>query len=296
MRIVLIGSSGYWGQKLARVLTELGFDYVAVDRNTIAGFDFVNCGCDAAIIATPPATHYELAMRCMRARMDVLVEKPMGTTHGQATVMADYAVKHGLVLSVDSTFCHTKSFAYLKALRLPLLSYQSIRLAPPMPQAQIGAGWDLIVHDLAILQGLGCLARGGVGIEDGEVAQCAFELPSGGSAFILASRAWPEKERSVTLHFPGQTFMWDLKGLYRVPFDDDVPVVVEDEEPLKRLIQDFELRCVERHLGGITDGTHGAEVVGCLERLFPKYSSSRLGQSGMGNGLHSHQAVQSISV
>jgi hypothetical protein len=276
-------------------LTELGFQFVGVDRDSIKAFDFGG-NFDAAIIATPPASHYELAMRCMRARKDVLVEKPMGTSHGQATVMADYATKHGLVLSVDSTFCHTKSFAFLKALDKPLLSYQSIRLAPPMPQAQIAAGWDLIVHDLAILQGLGCLTGGGMGIEDGEVAQCAFELPSGGSAFIFASRAWPTKERSIVLHFPGETYKWTLSGLERVGGMVPAPALKEDEEPLKRLILDFELRCAERHLGGITDGTHGAEVVGCLERLFPKHSSSRLGQSRLGNGLHRDKAVQSLSV
>jgi hypothetical protein len=288
----VLGHTGYWGQKLAKILAET-HQIVGVDTTNAGELDYVLEGVQAAVVATPPETHYRLVMKCLKAGLDTLVEKPMAMRHSQAKEMADYAQREALVLSVDSTFLHTRAFEYLKALGSPLLSYQSIRLAPPMPQAQITAGWDLIVHDLSIIQGLSSLDFTGIGIEDGSLAQCAFELPSGGSAFIFASRDWPTKERSITLHYPGATYLWTLAGLEKVGKGQ---VALEGLEPLRRMLGDFITRCENRQITGVTDGLHGAQVVGCLERLFPNHTALRLGGRAMGNGVRGGSAVQSLSV
>lgn len=270
MRVVLVGYSGYWGKKIARVAQEVGFEIVAkVDRNNLSE---PWPEADAAIIATPPATHFQIAMQAINKGLDVLVEKPMTMCPRQANRLVEAADKRGVVVSVDSTFLHTAAFKFLKGLGQPVISYQSIRLAPPMPQAQIGAGWDLIVHDLSILHGLGCLGNGlenASGTQDGAVATCSLFLPSGGSAFMMASRVWPMKERSITIHMPSGAYLWTLDTLETLKngIVDDV-VLIEDGEPLKNLLVDFQARCEKRELRGITDGLHGAEVVGCLERLF----------------------------
>lgn len=295
MKFILVGYSGYWGRKLARVITELGHTIAhQIDRNNVKDLDSVTA--DAVIIATPPDTHYGLTMKAMQQGMDVLVEKPMAMKGWHAAALADFAKKEGIVLSVDSTFLHSAAFKFLKDLGEPLLSYQSIRLAPPMPQAQINAGWDLIVHDLSILHRLGAIngKSHGMGIEDGAVAQAAFNLPTGGSAFIMASRVWPRKVREVVLHFPKGAYLWTLNGICTT--SNWEPVVEEKEEPLKRLIMDFEDRCKNRKIEGLSDGLHGAEVCGVLERLFPNHSPFRLGQGSMGNGLYRDTPVQSVSL
>jgi predicted dehydrogenase len=284
MKVALIGYSGFWGEKLARVLSQTGHQIVDwIDTKNEKELE--NTDADCAIIATPPDTHYNLLMRCMKLGLDVLVEKPMTMKFGQAVVVAKYAVDHGIVLSVDSTFCHTATFKFLKDAGQPLLSYQSIRLAPPMPQAQINAGWDLVVHDLSILKALGLIQAESAmaGAEDGSVATCGVGLPTGGSAFIFASRAWPTKVREIVMHYPRATYLWTLDGLFT---HDGEQVVKESVEPLRTLIADFEHRCQNRLIDGVTDGLHGAEVVGCLERLFPHHSSIGTKQSKMGNGLH----------
>lgn len=293
MRIALLGYSGYWGQKLARILSESN-DVVGVDTTNSGDLADILDSAQAAVVATPPDTHYKLGMQCLKAGLDVLVEKPMAMRASQAKEMAAFAQKEGLVLSVDSTFLHTKAFDYLKSLDKPLLSYQSIRLAPPMPQAQIPAGWDLICHDISIIQGLSSLDFSGVGVEDGSIAQCAFELPSGGSAFIFASRHWPTKVRSIALHYPGGVYLWTLEGLAKV--GKDCLVAKEDQEPLGRMLSDFLTRCQERQIEGVTDGLHGAEVVGCLERLFPANTALRMGGRVMGNGLCGGRAQQPVRV
>lgn len=293
MRIALVGYTGYWGEKLARVVGKLGHKVVQwVDQSNSE--ELGRESADAAIIATPPATHYKLAMQAMKAGMDVLVEKPMTLDAAQAFEMAAYAKKNGIVLSVDSTFLHTASFDYLRQINQPFLSYQSLRMAPPMPQAKIAAGWDLVCHDVAILLGLGMGPTcPGIGVEDGSVANAVFALPAWGSAFIMASRSWPTKVREITVHYPGESFLWTLDGLFTL---NGTTVLQEKEEPLKRLLLDFDARCQQRQIGGKTDGLHGAEVVGCLERLFPHDETVGLRPSGMGNGLHHHYPDEPIQM
>lgn len=290
MRVALVGYRGYWGQKLGRVLDALGHDIVEIDRDNIDDLEHTMAG--MAVIATPPATHFALAMRAMKNGMDVLVEKPMALKTSHAVQMADYANKEGLVLSVDSTFLHTASADFLLGLDRALLSYQSVRLAPPMPQAQINAAWDLIVHDLSILQRLAGAIVPGLGSVDGEVAQAALPLMSGGSAFIMASRAWTHKVREIVLHYPHGTYLWTLDGLWL----DGKKIIEEREEPLQRLLKEFTERCRMRRPVGVSDGMHGAEVVGCLERLFPHHTPFQVGQGNMGNGLHRWGTVEHLPV
>lgn len=293
MRVALIGYSGYWGEKLARVLGNTGHQIVDwYDRSNEKQIEDTDA--DVAIIATPPDTHYKLAMRCMKIGLDVLIEKPMTMRYSHALEMAKFAKENGVVLGVDSTFVHTSAFDWLQRAARPLISYQSLRLAPPMPQAQINAGWDLICHDVSILAALGWVTgeSPGVGIEDGSVATAALNLSTGGSAFIFASRAWPDKVREITLHYPGAIYRWTLDGLFEGPDQ----IVREEKEPLQALIEDFAHRCQHRLLEGKTDGMHGSAVVRLLERLFPQHSSLGIGQSGVGNGLHSYYPGQHISV
>ncbi|HEY6021409.1 MAG TPA: Gfo/Idh/MocA family oxidoreductase [Candidatus Paceibacterota bacterium] len=295
MRVALIGYTGYWGEKLARALGGTGHlitDWI--DSKNSSAIEDVEA--DVAFIATPPETHYDLAMRCMKVGLDVMVEKPMAMKASHAQAMYEFADSNGVVLAVDSTFVHTRAFDFLKNKGMPLISYQSLRLAPPMPQAKINAGWDLIVHDLSILQALGVIDQDCslTGTEDGSVAQASLSLPTGGSAFITASRAWYHKVRDIVLHYPDATYLWTLDGL----FDAATSQLVANEvgEPLKAMIADFDHRCRNRLIEGITDGYHGSQTVRCLERLFPAGSSLGIRPSGMGNGLHRRYPGQPISV
>lgn len=270
------------------MLTDRGHSIYGIDHKNINDLDVVQA--DAAVIATPPDTHYPLAMRAMKNGMDVLVEKPMALKTSHACEMTDYALEHGLVLSVDSTFLHTQSAAHLLGHVGHLISYQSVRVAPPMVQAKVNAAWDLIVHDLSIIQRLAGVVVPGVGSVDGSVAQAAIPLPTGGSAFIMASRCWTHKVREIVLHYTHGTYLWTLDGLSL----DGKRIITENDEPLRRLVMDFENRCQERSLTGLTDGLHGTEVVGCLERLFPQHSTIDIGPRKLGNGLYRKAPLQHL--
>jgi predicted dehydrogenase len=57
-------------------------------------------GIDAVIIITPPSTHCDLTLRCLRAGKHVLVEKPIALTSAAGLAMAEAAEGSGLTLGV----------------------------------------------------------------------------------------------------------------------------------------------------------------------------------------------------
>src|SRR3970282_232347 len=49
---------------------------------------------DAVIIATPTSTHKEVAIACLKAKKDILVEKPLARTYAEAKPIVDDAKKN----------------------------------------------------------------------------------------------------------------------------------------------------------------------------------------------------------
>lgn len=52
------------------------------------------------VIATPNATHFPLAKKCLLAERDVVIDKPFATTHAEAKELTELAAKQGRLLSV----------------------------------------------------------------------------------------------------------------------------------------------------------------------------------------------------
>lgn len=58
---------------------------------------------DGAVIATPPALHYEIALFLLRHGIHVLCEKPLAETVAEARAIVDAATEHNVTLSVNQT-------------------------------------------------------------------------------------------------------------------------------------------------------------------------------------------------
>ena len=117
---------GYWGPNLVRNFAEtpgsqvvavsdlnperlerLTRRYPAVTTSTTADALIANPAVDAVVIATPVATHFELAMQALAAGKHVWVEKPLAASSGEARRLRDEAARRQLVLMVDHTFVYT---------------------------------------------------------------------------------------------------------------------------------------------------------------------------------------------
>ena len=77
--------------------------------------DMISAGiCDAVHILTPPDSHHAIAMQCISAGLNVLVEKPFAVSAAESRDIANAAAKKGVVAAVGHNFLGLKSYSRLK--------------------------------------------------------------------------------------------------------------------------------------------------------------------------------------
>jgi predicted dehydrogenase len=167
---------GYWGPNLVRNFYETaGAQVVAVsdlraERLSLVQGRYPTVGVttshqelienpkvDAVVIATPVATHFELALSALRAGKHVLVEKPMAASTEQVLRLRDAAEKAGRILMVEHTFVYTSPVRKIRQLvddgtMGDLYYFDSTRVNLGLFQYDVNVLWDLAVHDLSILE------------------------------------------------------------------------------------------------------------------------------------------------
>ena len=112
---------------------------------------------EAVIIATPVATHYELAIQCLKSGKHILVEKPIATTVEETYQIGKLAKKNKLVAMVGHTFLYNSAVRYIKELinngDLGEIRYiYSQRLNLGRIRNDVDALWNLAPHDISIIQ------------------------------------------------------------------------------------------------------------------------------------------------
>ena len=172
--MAVIGA-GYWGPNIVRnamAARETDLKWVC-DRDLVRARQVVgeqspirvtpdldellaDASVEAVAIATPPATHAALALRCIQAGRHVLVEKPLADSYEAGLQMVTAAEQHGVVLHCDHTFCYTPAVQKIRdlvaagELGTPLY-YDSVRVNLGLVQQEVDVFWDLGPHDISIL-------------------------------------------------------------------------------------------------------------------------------------------------
>ncbi|TAN65459.1 MAG: Gfo/Idh/MocA family oxidoreductase [Magnetospirillum sp.] len=113
-------------------------------------------GIDAVLIATPVASHYDLARRALLAGKDVMIEKPLCHSLAEAEELVELAERQGCILAVDHTFLFTGAVTKLKELMDrkalgELIYVDSVRINLGLFQQDVNVVWDLAPHDLSII-------------------------------------------------------------------------------------------------------------------------------------------------
>jgi len=166
---------GYWGPNLVRNFVEApGSQVVAVSDlhserlaavrrrypavETAADYrDLLrDPRVDAIVVATPVATHFELAMAALQAGKHVLVEKPLSASSDDAERLVEAAERGRRVLMVDHTFVYTGAVRKIHELTSSgtlgdIYYYDSVRVNLGLFQHDVNVMWDLAVHDLSII-------------------------------------------------------------------------------------------------------------------------------------------------
>jgi predicted dehydrogenase len=165
---------GYWGPNLVRNLLErpefelLGVCELDEDRATQfesrypglpiqPDFDLLlgDPRLQAVLIATPPRTHYDLAMKALAAGKHVLVEKPLARLSVHADELVRVAEESGLVLMPGHTFVYSPPVNKVRELiRDGVVGETYFVTSSRMNLGQYqrdGVVCDLAPHDLSIL-------------------------------------------------------------------------------------------------------------------------------------------------
>jgi predicted dehydrogenase len=208
---------------------------------------------DAASVATPTNTHYEIARSLLAHGKHALVEKPITDNTTHAAELTKLAARNGLILQVG----HVERFnPVLSALERHLTHPRFIeahRLAPyPGRSTDIGVVLDLMIHDLeVILHFVGSPVQGidAVGVpvlSHGEdIANARLRFENGCVANVTSSRISPERMRKIRVFQEDAYLSLDYQNqsgeIYRsvggrITRDR---VEIEREEPLKRQLTSF---------------------------------------------------------
>jgi predicted dehydrogenase len=226
VRFGLIGA-GRWGQVYLRTLAALEprcqVTHVASSRlDAAASYGrpvvvtpdwraVIRAGCDAVIIATPPAAHAGMLRACLEARVPCIVEKPFCMDPGEADELAARVEEAALPVLVDHTAIFHPAYQALKSLLkergepVQFLLTEGMGFGPFRPD--VPALWDWGPHDVSLcvdLLGAGPdhveAAAGPEGASgDPEMVLLRLDFPQGGTAWVHIGRLSPVKRRSLTV-------------------------------------------------------------------------------------------------
>jgi len=262
---------------------------------------------DAVAVATPVATHAELAVRVLRAGKHCFVEKPLGQSVADAERAVVAARESGRVLMVGHLLEYHPGVRRLKELADSgelgehIYYIYGNRLNLGKLRADENALWSLGAHDVSVVLLLAgeepyeVVAHGQsyvrAGVED--VVFCFMRFPSGLCAHLHLSWLDPHKERRFTVVGSRRMASFDdmaLEGkltVYDKGFDEDARTYGEyitrtgdifspriaNVEPLRVECEHF-VQCVRDHSRPQSDGESGLRVVRVLEELQRSLESS----------------------
>ena len=210
---------GRWGPQLARTFSDIPQATLRwlcdADRDALTRmrrvYPSLRCsadiqalldddGLEAVVVATPSATHHELALACLQAGKHVLVETPLALRREHADELVVEARRRNRCLMVGHVVLVHPAIRKLRELidtgALGKLYYLSAnRQSLERPGEREGALWGLGVHEVAVVlyllgeAPLEVSAYGGSYLQGArpDVAFCHLRFPSGTSAHLHVS-------------------------------------------------------------------------------------------------------------
>jgi predicted dehydrogenase len=167
---------GYWGPNLLRNLmmnkkckVSTVVDFSKERRDYVRGlYPAVNVTDDgdqvfhdpeihAVVIATPVATHFDLAMKSLEAGKHILVEKPLARSVAEVEQIGKLASEKNLLAMVGHTFLFNAAVRHVKKIiesgTLGDIRYiYSQRLNLGRIRSDVDALWNFAPHDISIIQ------------------------------------------------------------------------------------------------------------------------------------------------
>ena len=310
-RIAVIGT-GYWGRNHVRNFHTLGAlravcdnnaaavaavakEYPGVASTTDARRLLESKDIDGIVIATPAATHGELAAAAIAAGKHVLVEKPLCLDVAEAVRLRDAARRAGVTLMVGHVLLYHPAYRQVRAMAKagalgPLRYIYSNRLSLGKIRREENALWSFAPHDISMILGLtGAMpdsvgATGGHYLTQGIADTTLSHLSFGDSlqAHVFVSWLHPYKDHRLVVVGTDAMVVFDdtqpharkvLRYKHDVRWQDDIPVVskaeaepiaVEADEPLAMECKTF-LGCIRGDAAAESDADEAIRVLRVLD-------------------------------
>ena len=173
---------------------------------------------DAASVCTPTLHHASAALPLLAAGVDVLMEKPIAATLGEADALLAASAEHGRILQVG----HLERFNPAVTAAAPLVHrpmfFESHRLSIFTPRSlDVDVVLDLMIHDLDIVLTLAAspvreVRAVGLPVLSAktDIANVRVEFESGAVANFTASRVSTERVRKLRIFQPHQYLSLDF--------------------------------------------------------------------------------------
>ncbi|MAP25153.1 MAG: hypothetical protein CMM87_06455 [Rickettsiales bacterium] len=284
---VAVVGCGNWGKNIVRSLGEMGQLAAISDPNPhnphaksyaekfscpLLSFEDVLAlpSCQGVVIATPTATHFELASAALKAGKHVFVEKPLVRETDQNHNLVALAKSHDKTLMVGHILLYHPAYQAVEKIaksdigQILYITTRRTNLGRFFPGES--ALWDLAPHDLAMILNLyqrapkrvfchqvSCVEKG-----VGDFASVDLDFGDGQQANLYFSRFSPTKEQKMTIHGSkgfavfDDTQDWNHKvTLYpshvtsesgsapKIHAIESKPIPLESAEPLKLELQSF---------------------------------------------------------
>ncbi|RAU23592.1 hypothetical protein CU669_00350 [Paramagnetospirillum kuznetsovii] len=293
VRLALVGA-GRWGRVILRNLAGMqGAVLAAVASGSpeTAGLVPVGCpvfahwrdmlaagGFDGVVIATPPASHAEIAEAVMSHGLAVLIEKPLTLDLGEALALRDTAIRHGALVQVGHVHLAAPAWRRLKALVGEIGPVREIHAVagnhgPYRSDATVL--WDWGPHDIALcLDLLGqppdrvearLLARRNVAadVTSGMAERLRLDLGFGVVAADIILGTDMDKTRRFEVVCHGGTLVYDDLSAAKLTLDG-IEMGVAADPPLGIQLREFAaaIGAGSRDISGLDLGIAVVEVLG----------------------------------
>ncbi len=277
---VILCGAGKMGRHHLRVTREHpAFRVVAIVDPALAGGTIdgvpvvasaseVRARYSVAIVATPIATHEQLALELLERGVDLLIEKPLAATPASCERIRAVAAARGARVAV----AHVERFnpaVHAIAATLPTLGAVTSVAFTRRGGGRGDALLDLAVHDLDLVEllfGRATLRSANVLETDGDLVHAAIvQLVTARGVHVTIAVASNASERTRAVRVSGEhaSLEADLLTLRcrRIANGHDSDVAVDDVEPLRAQLSAFAayLDGAKSDVASLTDG---ARVVG----------------------------------
>ncbi|MEW6570470.1 MAG: Gfo/Idh/MocA family oxidoreductase [Nitrospirota bacterium] len=230
---------------------------------------------EALSIVTPTTSHFNIALDCLKAGKDILIEKPITVNITEADELIKSSEVTGRIVQVGHLERYNSAVLAASGMIRQPMFIESERLSPFLGRGiDVDVTLDLMIHDIDIILSLvsspirEMRAVGAKVLTDKiDVAKAWLEFDNGCMALATVSRLSPEKQRKLKV-FQQDAYICidyqtaEVKRHFRTEEGGISSEIRKPEnmEPLKEELKDF-LRCVRERKKPTVSAKEGREAL-----------------------------------